>query len=65
MRNRLIKRGSFLPHFLLDLPDKDLGLRGELEDGIIGLPLCHKIGGDILIRIAISVRTHHPDLLAP
>jgi hypothetical protein len=55
---------SFLTHFLLQLLHKDLGIRGQLEGRVVGLPLDDKIGGDIFIRIAIPISANHPDLLA-
>jgi len=49
---------------LLRLLQKILRLCGELEGGIIDRPLDGKVARDTVVRVAIAVRTHHPEFFA-
>ena len=53
-----------LPHFVLQLGDETICIEREIQCFVVFVAVCLKIGGQILIRVAITIGADDPDFLA-
>src|SRR3546814_21080624 len=63
-RHLPVQRAERLGHLCTKSADKRSGILAAAELAVIVGAACFEIAWQIVVRIAVAVRAHHPDLLA-